>query len=132
MLAILALVAQELHPSKSPLCVAVCFYVNGQHQTMIGRPMFTFSNRLQRVVVAATAALMLLLLALVTVSRAPISGSDVELAQLKAAAQQAARHLYVQILIFEFGILLWLRVLVVTHIQVPWLVAASEWRHFQP
>jgi hypothetical protein len=56
---------------------------------MNGWPM---SNRFQRVVVA-TAAVMLLLLGLVAVSRAPVSGSDVELAQLKAAAQQAARHL---------------------------------------
>ena len=84
------------------------------------------SNRLQRVVVAATAACVVLLLGLVTLSRAPVEGSNVELEQLKAAARQPARHVCVDMRI----VLLQHASLAFTRAQVPRLFLVSERRFF--
>jgi hypothetical protein len=54
-------------------------------------------NRLHRLFIATTAAISLLLLGLAAVSRTPEAGFDVELVELKAAAQHKARHLCVRI-----------------------------------
>ncbi len=82
------------------------------------------SNRLQRVVCAATAACVVLLLSLVTLSRAPVEGSIVELEQLKATARQPARHVCVDMR----TVLLLHASLAFTRAQLPRLFLVSEQR----